>query len=606
MGAALAVDSGWPIKYRWQGTFRYPLETDGHQWLYDDRASFKIWRLRSRTPEKFKEGPQQLSRVARKILLKNVFDKIPQPYGDSNLFPFARWLANQETSQHVKRGLSVVLNSIVLDATLKPFRIVTTFVNSSVTVHVQGLKPLEPQWFFIQDPAFPYLLEEYMLIQPSMFFETPENDADLVPKTEDEFNAAAKQFKYTRVLHKYTVTDFHVGNDAIKLSLNDTVTICRYEKGRLCGCIPVPGEARSKGVEPEDVLSPEVVVESPVVSKTLTELSRIWQDRNTKKSVLISAPPGSGKEVFCSGIVYGNGRRVENFQSLSLASDDQKGLERLLFGDENGGVLRAGLIEKAAKSGLFLDEVHQPERGPTGNNSSVRSALLRPLEARTFIPKGSSTVTKVNDVLFIMATSKSREQLKHFNPPDFWTRMTHFVTIPHPLAIFTKDGIRDDSKIDEVLACFFNFFWWERVENFYESKRGEDKNVHSYSEKLLSWQKAALHAVVEKGWISETIGENAVKNIDKSQPAPGVEFAAVLRRVLKDKQPKELQPYECSIRGIRNMVCRLFYIAATRVAQGEEVLLLPQEFRDAAERIAIEIVPIADISENPAPMNYNI
>ena len=290
MTAPSKSNSAWPIKYTWQGTFRYPLKDEGHQWFYHKKDSFKIWRLKSRAPEEFQEPPELLATTAKKILSGGIFEKIPdeyQEYQKRTLFPFTQWLADGAGNQHVKRGLSVVLNSIILDATLKSFRIVTTFVNSNATINIQGLRPSEPQWFFLQDPAFPFWREEDMLVEPRMFFEFDNGEISKI-KSEEEFKAAALTFKYVRVLHNYTVTDFHVGEHEIILTLNDKVTTCRYEKGALCGCIPVPGKLRKKGTEPDDVLSPEVVVESPVVSKALSELSYIWQDRNTKKSVLIS------------------------------------------------------------------------------------------------------------------------------------------------------------------------------------------------------------------------------------------------------------------------------------------------------------------------------
>jgi hypothetical protein len=593
MDNATGSNYAWPIKFVWEGAFRYPLtKSDGHQWYYEDVDSWQIKRLSSCPP--VTQAPEPLAQTAREILAEGVFKKIPAKYRKDTFFKTIQWLASKDSlpPQPVRRGLSVVLNSIVLDATLKSFRIVTTFVGEHVTVNIQGLKSGEPQWFYLKDEDIP--LDENMLVAPQMFFELVDGK---ISKPITNFEKAVAQFKCIRVLHDYTVTDFHVSDDRIELTLKDQVTMCRYPKGELCGCIPVPGKQR-KGSEPENVLTPEVIVSSPVVAKALEELSLIWQDRNTKKSVLISAPPGSGKEVFCSGIVYGNGRPTENFQSLSMASDDQADLEKQLLGDETAGVLRRGLIEKAAKSGLFLDEVHQPEAPLSGNNSAARSALLRPLESREFIPKGSSTVVKVDDVLFIMATSKSREQLKAFNPPDFWTRMTHFVEIPHPLEIHANNSENlDHSKIDETLRLFFNFFWWERVDDFVEAKRGSEKRPENYSAKLLAWQRMALHSVVEHGWSAATVGKEDFEKISKNQKPPGVVFAKVLREVLQAHQPKNLKPHECSIRGIRNMVCRLFYISATRVAQGEYVLPVPKIFEDNARAIATEIVPLANISK---------
>jgi hypothetical protein len=238
-----------------------------------------------------------------------------------------------------------------------------------------------------------------------------------------------------------------------------------------------------------------------------------------------------------------------------------------------------------------------PKKHPTETHLPLRVALLRPLEAGDYIPHGGSEVMKVDDVLFIMATSKKRDELKGFQPPDFWTRMTHFVDIAHPLEIYTPQNRPDETTIERVLAKFFNFFWWERVEDLYEAQRGEDGHLQTYSEKLLDWQRKTLHSVVREGFTEATIGKDEVQNlVGVSPPQPGVLFAQTLRQVLKDQKPKELQPHQCSVRGIRNMVYRLFYISATRVAQGEHVLPPIGEFKDTIRSICEEIVPIANLT----------
>jgi hypothetical protein len=274
-----------------------------------------------------------------------------------------------------------------------------------------------------------------------------------------------------------------------------------------------------------------------------------------------------------------------------MASDDQEELERLLFGVEQNGSLRPGLIAKAAKSAIFLDEVHQPENKE--NTSTARAALLRPLESREFIPKGSGCVCKVDDVLFIMGTSKTRKDLQAYKPVDFWTRMTHFIEISHPLAIYDAKDVLDCEKVNDVLEKFFNFFWWERVEDLCEGIRRDNKEFHSYSEKILARQRAALDAVVREGWSETTMGEEAVVPLPKRQPTPGAVFATALQNTLREQG---VPADQCSIRGIRNIVIRLFYICATRVAQGEHVLKPPPRFRSDVIDIAREIIPLADLS----------
>lgn len=571
-------ESIWPIKYAWEGTFRYPLKDRGHHWYYHDAASWKIWRLRSSPLA----APVPLQTTAEEILNPAAFNTIPSEYRKESYFPLLNWLVSPRKDQCVIQGLSVVLNSIVLNSTLKSFRILTTFVDAHATVQIQGLSHSEPQWFYVHDDAYPLRREEDMLVGPHIFFDLTSEGKVL--KAKANFSDLAAEFKYLRVLHEYTVMQFSVTEEEIVIMMRDRVTQCSYERGKYCGSIPVPGKARDdKGTEPEAVKSPEVVVESPVVSKALAELSRVWQDRNPKKSVLISAPAGSGKEVFCSGIVYGNGRPADNLQTLSLASSDQAELERLLFGNQEGGSLRQGLIAKAANSGLFLDEVHQPESSEAGekkHKSPVRAALLRPIEAGDYIPKGSAQAIGVDNVLFILATSKELKDLRNYDPPDFWTRVTHVVRIEHPLAIEDTEKKPDDKRIRIVLSKFFNFFWLERTRDYFMSQSGETGKLQSYSEKLLDWQIQALEAIVKEGWGA---------HID----SPAVVFADELFQVLENAKMK---PKDCSVRGIRNMVSRLFYIAVTNLAQGERVLHEePKVFRCDVQRVATEIIGIADL-----------
>ncbi len=172
---------------------------------------------------------------------------------------------------------------------------------------------------------------------------------------------------HVRCKHHYEVIRIEQNDKKISVIIRDEAVITEYPKGAICGCIPVPGKCprKERRKEPEGVNSPEVVVTSPVVGEALEQLSRIWQDPYAK-SVLISSPPGSGKEVFASSIPVGNGRPADKVFSLSMASDDQKGLERQLYGFAHpDGSVQEGLIAKASDAALFLDEVHQPEKDKT-------------------------------------------------------------------------------------------------------------------------------------------------------------------------------------------------------------------------------------------------
>lgn len=179
----------WPIQYVWQGTFRYPLKEKGHQWFYHNPSSWKIWKQN-------KKSAESLKTIASKILKADT--TIPSEYRTNDLFPLTRWLSSVETNdQPAEKGLSTVLNSIVLSLTLKTFTIVTTFVDCHATVRIRGLQSGEPQWFYLHDDKFHLRREEEMLVSPERFFDLKD---DKVFQAKDEFEKIAKEFRFIRVL----------------------------------------------------------------------------------------------------------------------------------------------------------------------------------------------------------------------------------------------------------------------------------------------------------------------------------------------------------------------------------------------------------------------
>jgi hypothetical protein len=574
----------WPVKYRWQGVFSYKLKESGHNWFYDDPDN---WLICEQTKDgQIVQEPKPLKAIADSIFTLGERGGIPEPHWQQTDGSFAllKWL-REGTKRAVRSGLSVVLNAIVANSTLGPFSLLSNIAGQYVTVHIQGLKELEPAWFYFENSMTSPYLDEFMMAVPDQFFD---KSGDIVSNVRADFKDRVAEFEFVRTLHQFNVIGFTVTSNEseIILKLRSESQISRYEKGRHCGCIPIPGKERRKGDEPEVVRTPEVVVQSAPVRQALKHLSRIWQDRNLKKSVLISAPPGSGKEAFCNSITYGNGRPTKNFCSLSMATDDQKDLERQLLGFVNQGLHHPGLILKAAKSGLFLDEVHQPEHPQHQNNSAARASLLRVLEAGDYLPKGSTTIEKVEDVLFIMATSKTPDELQAFNPTDFWTRMTHVVVMKHPLDL--ADGVtqatQDSTK--KVLSKFFNFVWWENLESFFDPPPDSKSKRQAYAQALLDWQRDALKAVVVSGWV------------DNQDQKPADIFADALLKALAE-QVNPVPIYKFSIRGLRNIATRLFFMAATRVSQGESVLPVPDDFRQEVLTVSREIVPMANLTKPP-------
>ncbi|WP_417448924.1 sigma-54-dependent transcriptional regulator [Kordiimonas sp.] len=119
----------------------------------------------------------------------------------------------------------------------------------------------------------------------------------------------------------------------------------------------------------------------------------------TNSRVLIHGPSGSGKEVAARQIHARSNRASSSFVVISAASMEPHRMEQELFGvEQNGGVVKTGLFERAHGGTLFIDEVGDMPL-PT------QAKILRVLTDQAFERVGGNTGVKV-DVRVISATSK--------------------------------------------------------------------------------------------------------------------------------------------------------------------------------------------------------
>jgi two-component system nitrogen regulation response regulator NtrX len=77
----------------------------------------------------------------------------------------------------------------------------------------------------------------------------------------------------------------------------------------------------------------------------------------TGSRVLISGPPGVGKEIAARMIHQWSPRARAPFIVLSAAMMSPERIEEELFGSEHDGSMRPGLLEHAHGGTLFLDEI---------------------------------------------------------------------------------------------------------------------------------------------------------------------------------------------------------------------------------------------------------
>jgi two-component system nitrogen regulation response regulator NtrX len=124
--------------------------------------------------------------------------------------------------------------------------------------------------------------------------------------------------------------------------------------------------------------------------------------------VLISGPPGSGKELTARLIHAWSQRTDAPFVILPAASMSPDRMEEELFGTEDvqGGQLRIGALEEAHSGTLYIDEVADMPLETQGK-------VLRVLVEQTFQRVGGSKKVKV-DVRILTSSSRDLESLiKH-------------------------------------------------------------------------------------------------------------------------------------------------------------------------------------------------
>jgi two-component system nitrogen regulation response regulator NtrX len=119
----------------------------------------------------------------------------------------------------------------------------------------------------------------------------------------------------------------------------------------------------------------------------------------TGSRVLISGPPGVGKEIAARMIHNWSPRARAPFIVLSAAMMSPERVEEELFGSETEGVVRPGLLEHAHGGTLFLDEIADMPLTTQGK-------ILRVLTDQSYHRVGGQRPVKV-DVRVLSATSRN-------------------------------------------------------------------------------------------------------------------------------------------------------------------------------------------------------
>lgn len=119
----------------------------------------------------------------------------------------------------------------------------------------------------------------------------------------------------------------------------------------------------------------------------------------TGSRVLISGPPGVGKEIAARMIHQWSPRSAAPFIVLSAATMSPERVEEELFGSENEDAVRSGLLEHAHGGTLFLDEIADMPLTTQGK-------ILRVLTDQSYHRVGGQRPVKV-DVRVLSATSRN-------------------------------------------------------------------------------------------------------------------------------------------------------------------------------------------------------
>ncbi|RMF33691.1 MAG: sigma-54-dependent Fis family transcriptional regulator [Alphaproteobacteria bacterium] len=175
----------------------------------------------------------------------------------------------------------------------------------------------------------------------------------------------------------------------------------------------------------------EMIGESSAMRALRAKLDRVAR---TNSRVLLTGPPGCGKEVAARYIHRHSERADAPFVSVNAATIEPERMEEVLFGREHDGRAHdPGLFEQAHCGFLFIDEVADMPLG-------TQSKILRVLVEQSFTRVGGSDKVRV-DVRVISATN--RDLLKEIAENRFREELYHRLNVV-PIEVPPLDRRRDD------------------------------------------------------------------------------------------------------------------------------------------------------------------
>jgi len=189
----------------------------------------------------------------------------------------------------------------------------------------------------------------------------------------------------------------------------------------------------------QDISRSEMIGKSTTFKTLKNNLDKVTKSNGR---VLLTGPPGSGKEVAARYIHANSNRSNFPFITINCASIESNRMEEVLFGSQYKGIdVEPGLLEMAHGGVVYFDEVADM---PTGTQSKI----LRVLVEQQFIRLGGSDTVRV-DLRVISSTTKNLKAL--ITEGKFREELYHRLNVV-PIEVPSLEDRRDD--IPELSSLF--------------------------------------------------------------------------------------------------------------------------------------------------------
>ena len=189
----------------------------------------------------------------------------------------------------------------------------------------------------------------------------------------------------------------------------------------------------------QDITRSEMIGKSTTFKNLKNNLDKVIKSNGR---VLLTGPPGSGKEVAARYIHANSNRSNFPFITINCASIESNRMEEVLFGSQyKGDEVEPGLLEMAHGGVVYFDEVADMPIG-------TQSKILRVLVEQQFIRLGGSDTVRV-DLRVISSTTKNLKAL--ITEGKFREELYHRLNVV-PIEVPSLEDRRDD--IPELSSFF--------------------------------------------------------------------------------------------------------------------------------------------------------